>query len=118
MGISTLISKVIGDKRRWRAYLARKKDVPEPYRDVLEAVQRYVFRRGPTQGDAAMSLLEDYLEVVERAAADGTPIRDLVGDDPVEFAEGFIRNYAEADWIATERTRLTESIERAEQEQQ
>ena len=113
MDVSKLTSKVIGDKKRWRQFKARKEQIPEPYRSVLDAVQRYTYYRGPATGDASMSLLEDLADVVEQAAASRTPIADLVGDDPVEFAEGFIRNYADADWVAKERRRLIDAVEAA-----
>ncbi len=113
MDVLRLTPTVIGDKRRWRQYKARKEQVREPYRTVLDAVQRYTYYRGPGTGDALMSLLEDLADVVEQAAASGTAIADLVGDDPVEFAEGFIRNYADADWVARERQRLITAVEDA-----
>jgi DNA-binding ferritin-like protein (Dps family) len=61
-----------------------------------------------------MSLLEDLADVFEQAAANDTPIKDVVGDDPVEFAEGFIRNYEDSSWINKEQERLTRAIEEAE----
>jgi DNA-binding ferritin-like protein (Dps family) len=39
-------------------------------------------------------MLGDLADLFEQSAADGTPIRAIVGDDPVEFAETFMRNYA------------------------
>ena len=36
----------------------------------------------------------------------------LVGEDPVEFAEVFLRNYPEGQWISRERERLTNAIDR------
>ena len=107
------ISKVIGDKKRWRRYKARKEQLPSNYRAALDAVQRYTNYRGPATGDASMSLLEDLADVFEQAAARGTPIKDIVADDPVEFAEGFIRNYEESSWINKEQERLTRAIEEA-----
>ena len=47
------------------------------------------------------------------SAANGTSIRALVGEDPVEFAEDFLRNYPEGQWIGRERERLTKAVERA-----
>ena len=58
-------------------------------------------------------MFEDLADLFERAAADGTPIREIVGDDPVEFAEAFLRNYTEGQWIDKERERLTSAIDRA-----
>lgn len=36
----------------------------------------------------------------------------LVGEDPVEFAEAFLRNYPGGQWIRRERERLTNAIDR------
>jgi hypothetical protein len=49
----------------------------------------------------------------DQVAANGTPIREVVGEDPVEFAEAFPRNHPEGQWIIRERERLTNAIERA-----
>jgi DNA-binding ferritin-like protein (Dps family) len=110
------ISKVIGPKRRWRAYRARVKQLPENYRAAVEAIQRYLMHFGPMDGDNAASLLEDVADLFERAAADGTPIREIVGEDPVEFVEALIQNYEKGGYITRERDRLTNAIERAEAE--
>jgi hypothetical protein len=37
-----LISKVIGDKRRWRQYKARVRQLPPNYRMAAEAIERYL----------------------------------------------------------------------------
>ncbi|MEU7606292.1 hypothetical protein AB0B44_36260, partial [Streptomyces sp. NPDC041003] len=39
------ISKVIGPKKRWRAYKARVKELPENQRTAVEAIERYLMRR-------------------------------------------------------------------------
>ncbi|MFI6604150.1 DUF1048 domain-containing protein [Nonomuraea sp. NPDC050536] len=57
-------------------------------------------------------MLEDLADLFAQSAADGTPIRDVVGEDPVEFAEAFLRNYPESQWISRERERLTDAIDR------
>jgi DNA-binding ferritin-like protein (Dps family) len=56
----------------------------------------------------------DLVELWERAAADGTPVLAIVGEDPVEFAETFARAYNGTQWIDKERARLVASIEDAE----
>ena len=68
---------------------------------------------GPGRGDSAASMFEDLADLFEQSAADGTPIREIVGEDPVEFAETFLRNYPEGSWIVQERSRLTSAIDRA-----
>ena len=69
---------------------------------------------GPSDdGKALIAMLGDLADLFEQSVADATPIRSLVGDDPSEFAETFLDNYAGGSWIRKERTRLTESIDRA-----
>ena len=110
------IAKVIGPKRRWRAYKARVRQLPENYRTTVEAIERYLMHFGPMQGDSAASVLEDVADLFERAAADGTPIREIVGEDPVEFVEALIGNYEKGGYVTRERERLTNAIARAEEE--
>ena len=108
------VSKVIGPKRRWRAYKARVRQLPENYRTTVEAIERYLMHFGPMDGDSAASLLEDVADLFERAAADGTPIREIVGEDPVEFVEALIGNYQKGGYVTRERERLTNAVKRAE----
>ncbi|WP_202919262.1 DUF1048 domain-containing protein [Saccharothrix deserti] len=116
MNIADLASKVIGDKRRWRAYKARTRQLPADYRAAVDALERYLMFFGASDGDSAASMFEDLADLFERAAADGTPIREIVGEDPVEFVEAFLQNYTKGGWVTRERDRLTNAIKRAEQE--
>lgn len=109
-----LISKLIGPKKRWRAYKARVRQLPENYRTAVEAIERYLMHFVPADGDSATSEFEDLADLFERAAADRTPIREIVGDDPVEFVETFAANYTKGGYVPDkERERLTKAIGRA-----
>ncbi|WP_330256139.1 DUF1048 domain-containing protein [Nocardia sp. NBC_00565] len=100
----------IGDKRRWWQYKARAKQLPESYRTAVDACERYLNYFGSGGG---VSLFEDLVDLFEQSAADRTPIRAVVGEDPVEFIEAFARNYQEESWINRERERLISAIDRA-----
>ena len=63
---------------------------------------------GAADGASAASMFEDLVELFEQGAADGTPIRGIVGDDPVEFADTFLENYAKGGWVTKEQDRLAE----------
>jgi len=110
-----LIIGSLDDKKRWKEYKARTKALPEDYRAAVDAVERYLMHSGdtPTDWNRAAQMFDDLAELFERAAADGTPIRDIVGDEPVEFVEEFVRTYTDGGWIAKERERLRRSIDRA-----
>ncbi|MCX5380967.1 DUF1048 domain-containing protein [Streptomyces sp. NBC_00091] len=108
------IAKMIGPKKRWRAYKARVKELPENYRTAVEAIERYLMHFVPTDGDSNASMFEDLADLFEQAAANGTPIREIVGEDPVEFVDGFAQNYSEGGYVpARARKQLTDDIERA-----
>ena len=114
---SGFISKVIGDKKRWRAYKARTRQLPANYRTAVDAIERCLMHFVPTDGDSAASMFEDLADLFEQAAADGTPIREIVGNDPVEFVQAFARNYSEGGYITSRvRKRLIDAIGRAESE--
>jgi len=110
------VAKVIGPKRRWRAYKARVEQLPDNYRTAVEAIERYLMHFVPTDGDSVVSQFEDLADLFERAAADGTPIREIVGDNPVEFVETFAQNYTKGGYVPDRaRERLISAIERAEE---
>lgn len=107
------ISKMIGEKRQWRQYKARTGQLPANYHTAIDALERYLTYFGAmAKGDILMSMLEDLADLFEQSAANGTPIRAIVGEDPVEFAEAFLQNYSEGQWINKERERLTNAIDR------
>jgi len=107
------ISKMIDEKRRYRQYKARARQLPANYHTAIDALERYLMYFGAiTKGDTLLSMLEDLADLFEQSAASGTPIRAVVGDDPVEFAEAFLQNYSEGRWINKERERLTKAIDR------
>jgi DNA-binding ferritin-like protein (Dps family) len=111
MFISKFISKVVGEKGQWREYKARARQLPPNYRTALDALERYLNYFG-TGGDGT-ALYADLLDLFEQSAANGTPIREIVGEDPVEFIETFVRNYPKGQWIIRERERLISAIDRA-----
>ena len=111
------IEKVTGpleQKKAYRDYKARVKALPGGYRQAAAALERYLMFMGPSNdGKSLIAMLDDLVELLEQSAAAGTPVRDVLGADPVEFAELFMDNYGGGSWIRKERARLSTSIERA-----
>ncbi|MER5626719.1 DUF1048 domain-containing protein [Streptosporangium sp. NPDC002544] len=108
-----VVTGPLEDKRRWRQYKARIRALPENYRTAVEALERYLMHFGPGDGADAASMFEDLADLFEQSAADGTPIREIFGEDPVEFVEAFVQNYSVGRYISRERARFTSAIERA-----
>jgi DNA-binding ferritin-like protein (Dps family) len=108
------MSTWIDQKKRYRAYKTRVGALPEQYRAAVEALERYVSVLGPGRAEPLQQVFDDLAELFEQSAADGTPVRAVVGEHPVEFAEEFLRNYPAGAWIGKERDRLSRAIDRAE----
>jgi DNA-binding ferritin-like protein (Dps family) len=99
-------------KKQYRQYRTRIEALPEPYGTAAKAFERYfMYYGGFTAGDVIVQMMGDFADLWERAAADGTPVRAIVGDDPVEFAENFAQAYSGKQWIDKERKRLTKTID-------
>ncbi len=111
------IEAVVGpleQKKQYRKDKARIDGLPEPHRTAARALHRYLLHcSGVTDGDTLMTMVTDLADLWERAALDGTPVRGIVGDDPVDFAESFARAYGGKEWMDKERTRLTTAIDTA-----
>lgn len=110
-----LVTGSLANKRRWRRYKARVRQLPPDHRAAVDAIERYLMHFVPADGDSAVAEFEDLADLFERAAADGTPIRQIVGDDPTQFVEAFAQNYTKGGYVPDrERERLTSAIARAE----
>lgn len=106
-------------KKQYKQDRARIDGLPEPYATAAKALHRYfMYYGGVTDGDTLTTMFGDLADLWERAAADGTPVRDIVGADPVDFAETFAQAYGGTRWIDKERSRLVQAIDDAEREEQ
>jgi DNA-binding ferritin-like protein (Dps family) len=108
------IEKVVGP-RGYKQYKVRTERLPPSYHAAIDALERYFNYCGGGSGESSM--LADLADLFEESAANGTPIREVVGENPVEFAEAFLSNYPKGRWIIRERERLNNSICRAEDDE-
>ena len=107
-------------KKQYKQYVARIEALPEPYRTAAQAYHRYFMYYGGvlTTGDSLVTMFGEFADLWERAAIDGTQLRDIVGDDPVAFGEAFVQAYASEQWIDKERARLNKAVADAERKEQ
>lgn len=108
------ITGPLEQKKQYRQSKARIEALPEPYGTVAKALQRYFIYYGAiTDGEILVRMFDDFADLWERAATDETPVREIVGNDPVEFAEAFVQAYSGRQWIDKERERLIKTINAA-----
>lgn len=106
-------------KKQYKQTKARMDALPEPHRTAALAMHRYfMYYGGVTDGDVLVQMFVDLTDLWERAAIDGTPVGDIVGDDPVAFTEDFAQAYGGTHWIDKERARLAGAIEDARKQEE
>lgn len=111
-----LITGSLDEKKAYKSAQARIDALPQPHRAAAKAVQRYIMQTcAPEDGPNLVRLMGDFADLWEGAVADGSSVRDVVGEDPVDFAEVFAATYTGKRWIDKERNRLLASIDEAEQ---
>lgn len=110
----------LGDKKEWREYKARVKELPDSYQTAAKGIERYIMNFGAVDdGPTLVRMFGDLGDLLEGSAADGLPIRDLVGENPADFMETFLDTYRGGgkSWVEKERDRLAATIDKAVDEQ-
>ena len=106
--IKKFLKTIIGDKKEYRAMMARVKNLPEDYQYVYRKIQHYMFSHAAGDGLDMMKILYELIELFENGAADGKQVLEITGEDVAGFCDELLRNartYTE-DW----RTRLNKEI--------
>lgn len=110
-----LVTGSLEQKKQYKRDKARIEALPEPYRGVAKAVERYTLSTGGVlDGEILLKMYADLTDLWERASLENTPIRSIVGDDPVGFVEDFVESYGGKTWMEKERVRLVKAVEAAE----
>ena len=67
-------------KKQYRRYKARMEALAAPYDVAAKALHRYLmYYGGVVDGETSVTMMGDLVELWERAAVDGTPVREIVG---------------------------------------
>lgn len=88
--------------------------LPAEFRAAFGAFETYLAdRRSIGEADATAGALDDLALLFEHAAADGIPIRSVVGEEPADVAEALLENHLDGSWNAAMRAALTAAIDAA-----
>jgi DNA-binding ferritin-like protein (Dps family) len=71
--------------REWNAFEARAGALPADYRAAWEEVKGHLMPYSDFTGRGLTPILDSALGLLEETAADGQPIRDVLGDDVAGF---------------------------------
>ena len=83
--MTSLLTKVLGDKQEWKAMEARAKALPRDYRIVYGVMTSYMFTFATGDGMDIVAALWEVLCLVEDGAAQGRGVLDITGEDVAAF---------------------------------
>lgn len=89
--MTNLLTKILGDKREWRAMEARADALPRDYRVVYGEIKRYLWRFTTGDGMDIVALLKEVLGLFETGAAQGADVLDVTGEDVATFCHERLR---------------------------
>ena len=105
-------------KKQYRQYKARIEALPEPYGTSRRLCSGTSWTSGASRTARPPSRCSTTSPICASGRGRRHPVRAIVGDDPVEFAETFAQTYTGKQWIDKERARLTKAIDDAERGEQ
>lgn len=107
------ISTMIQDKKRYKQFLKDVNALPAPYAQTLIALQKYLWNFA--RSGSMIDPLEEILNMFQEYAAGNVPVQQIVGSDPVIFAESIMAQYPEVLWLIKYQNQLRQQVQEAEQ---
>ncbi len=90
--MANFFSKIIGDKKQWRAMEARARALPRDYQIVYDEILHYMFKFVAGTGMDMVEILNDLLGLFETGAAEGRRALEVTGQDVAAFCDELLRN--------------------------
>lgn len=106
------ISTMIQDKKRYKQFLRDVNALPTPYAQTLMALQKYLWNFA--RSGSMIEPLEEILQMFQENAAENIPVQQVVGADPVIFAESIMAQYPEDLWLVKYQHQLRQQVQEAE----
>lgn len=108
--MTNILTKLIGDKKRYKKFKQEVAALPAPYRNGFEALEKYMWNFA--KGEGFMDALEAVLHMFQEGAGENIPVSNIVGDDPVEFAADIMDQYPEDLWLTTRQNKLRDTFKK------
>jgi DNA-binding ferritin-like protein (Dps family) len=89
--MSNFLTKILGDKKEWKAMEARANALPRDYRVVYGEMKSYLWRFTAGDGMDIVAVLKEVLGLFETSAAQGRSVLDVTGEDVAAFCQERLR---------------------------
>ncbi|MGI8878939.1 MAG: DUF1048 domain-containing protein [Jatrophihabitans sp.] len=86
-----ILTKILGDKKEWKAMEARANVLPRDFRIVYREMKSYMWKLAPGDGRGVIAALKEVLGIFEATAAQGNRVLDVTGEDVAAFCHERLR---------------------------
>lgn len=104
-----MIQKMVQEKKDYRDYKNRVNQLPEQYKKAMNAIEKYMWNYA--KGSGMFEHIKGILEMFESGVSEGLTVREVVGNDLADFADGIIAEIPEETWIHDMRKKLRSTLE-------
>lgn len=99
-----IITKLIGDKKAYKKFKAEVAQLPNEYQIAFNSLQKYMWNFGKSAGFQVV--FDDLLHLFQESAMENIPLKDVIGEDPVQFADELMSQYPDELWIIKMQNKL------------
>ena len=99
-----IITKLIGDKKAYKEFKTEVAKLPQDYQVAFNSLQKYMWNFG--KGEGFQIVFDDLLHLFQESAMENIPLKDVIGEDPVEFADELMAQYPDELWIIKMQNKL------------
>ncbi|MGR3742015.1 DUF1048 domain-containing protein [Companilactobacillus sp. DQM5] len=107
-----IFKKIIGDKKAYKEFKAEIKKLPKEYQIAFNSLQSYMWNFWGD--DNFQEAFDELLHLFQESSMDNIPIKDIVGDDPVKFADELMSQYSDHLWIIKIQNKLRKEFKQLE----
>ena len=94
-----ILSKLIGEKKAWKAMEARVQALPPDYRAVYEQIKRYTWKVAAGDGTGTVATLDSVITLFEQGVGRQQGVRDVTGADVAAFCDARLREHDAASYV-------------------
>jgi DNA-binding ferritin-like protein (Dps family) len=102
------LKKMVGDKKEYKAMMARVEKFPEDYQFVYKKIQGYMWNFAAGNGYDMLQIQYELVDLFEAGVADGKQVLEITGEDVASFCDELLENAKT--YTANWRKNLNESI--------
>lgn len=106
------LKKMRAEKQEYRRYKRAIKQLPPRYQAAMTALDKYMWSFAGD--DQFIHAMWDVLQIFQESSLEHVAVSDIVGADPVAFAQDIMDNYADHLWINKSQTKLRQNFKRIE----